>query len=889
MATVFNPVFDQTQWGAKAHFHNFGSAEIHLKKKIKISEEKENAPDPIETSLGFSLPTALQGRLKKEGRPLRIEILECSGGEGHKKSADAVQNAVKNHFDKMGIQVEFKRKDVGSHMAPDPLGKMTFGKYKMIDLHNTLARHGKIGLIRLLMKIGKLIHKIYFPFNVQYFNRRYESKAQKLASPDLIISAVPMVNGPLLLSVKEKNIPVMVVTTDPDNELFSVNWPTDKDLSPHRYCIPYNALEIAEKVNSAVDISKIRGIGYPVRAEFLKTYSKDELEKLRLELNIEPNVKHIGVMMGGLGGVVTLNYFKKLAEGINENKLIYDDSHFSFFCGTNHDMESTLEQKAISARFKVVEGIKGEAKKMLHPSGVSISIVGYTKNVHKYMAVSQCWVTKPGSASFFECLGMGVPMLIDNTGEPLPWEDLNIEIQDTYNFGEKVTDFQLFIDQLNTILEPEKNKVYHEAMVEYRADRPVQNNFGENIVKITYELLKEAEEVKLDKQVKAEQLKLLVTEKQKAQTDKNEVSIVEWIKGVGRQIAVVAKMIYEIAVAIIFLPLIFIDWGIKWLIKAIVDLTYFSGFGMNQSMKAKRRKELIKGIRKNEQGEKYFSPHKAKPIEGSTVPFYSSVSKLPIDALEIKSTAKERTGNAIIFVLGKEYQGLNPRNFDHLLDDGADVILFNPSRNTAQVMASDLKTLIAELQKRNPEQKILLHGYSIGAHVATSVACDLAMHADPRKQVSLPVIVDRGYGDGYSIAKKTTVISKIPYAKKYINKYYNNGTLEKIQNHKHKMLFLSPTEGDDQIMHMYEGKKIINFTKNLHINHKNADDRFIELKNADHWTQWTYDVHNKVKEFLKDQNIIRRDYKKFDEKDTGGFPAKTTVPWFRRHLLPLFV
>ena len=63
----------------------------------------------------------------------------------------------------------------------------------------------------------------------------------------------------------------------------------------------------------------------------------------------------------------------------------------------------------------------------------------------------------------------------------------------------------------------------------------------------------------------------------------------------------------------------------------------------------------------------------------------------------------------------------------------------------------------------------------------------------------------------------------------------------------------------------------------------------IELQNADHWTPWTYQVHNKIKKFLSDQEIIRKDYKKFDENNTGGFPKKTRVPWARRHILPFFV
>src|SRR5690606_18123951 len=118
------------------------------------------------------------------------------------------------------------------------------------------------------------------------FNRHYDRKAEKGSAPDLVISAVPFVNGPLLTSLKESDIPLMVVTTDADNALFSHNWPAQKtegEFAPYRYCIPYNTYEIAQKVNAAVDPEKIRGIGYPVRPEFRVEYTAEDVQKFRKE------------------------------------------------------------------------------------------------------------------------------------------------------------------------------------------------------------------------------------------------------------------------------------------------------------------------------------------------------------------------------------------------------------------------------------------------------------------------------------------------------------------------------------------------------------------------------------------------------------------------------
>lgn len=826
---------------------------------------------------GFSLPETLKARLEKEVRPLRIEILDCSGREGHKKSAEAVQNAIKDNLAINGTKIEFSRKDIGTHMSPDPLTKMTFGKYTMIDFYNTLLRHGKTKMIRAMSKAGELVHPFYLNSNVDYFNCRYDSKAAKDKKPDLIISAVPMINGPLLSSLEGRNIPLLVVTTDGGSRLFSLNWPENQEHVLYKYCIPYNSLEIAKKIANAVKPSNVRGIGYPVRKEFLKAYSTDEKTGFRNELSVPLGKKVVGLMMGGNGGVALEDYFKEVLIGIKASTLKYNNLHVSFICGSNHALELNLIRKALNFGFKLKDE-NGEATILEHSSGVSFSIVGFTKNVHKYMALAGCFVTKAGSSSFNECLSMAVPMLLDKSLGCLPWEELNLELAETCHFGQPVKKMGYFISQLNSILEFKANKGYFDAMNEYRKDRPEQCIFGKKIVQLSCELLKEAEEERLKRRISKKEALVQATGDALDKIYKRE-GVFETLKSISVAIAEIAKKIYDVAIACLMLPITATIRGVKRLIKGTVDFFYFTGFVLGEETKTRRRKELICGFRKKEGGETIQSSHKAKPIEGSDSPLYSSVSKLPIDALYIKSGAKKRTGNTILYVLGKEYQAFHPRNYDHLLDDGADVVLFNPSQHTAKAMASDLKSIVSELKKRNPEQEILLHGYCIGAHVAVSVAIDFAEKAN----LMLPVVVDRGFGDGFKIAKRICSLAKIPYVKKYIKKYYNNSTEERINQHKGAMLFLSLKN----CVYKFKDKTIKDYTKVLYKNHQQEHDKFIELENADHWTQWTFGIHNEVKKFLKDRGIIRKDYKEFNEQDSGGFLKETSVPWYRKPLIPL--
>lgn len=61
--------------------------------------------------------------------------------------------------------------------------------------------------------------------------------------------------------------------------------------------------------------------------------------------------------------------------------------------------------------------------------------------------------------------------------------------------------------------------------------------------------------------------------------------------------------------------------------------------------------------------------------------------------------------------------------------------------------------------------------------------------------------------------------------------HYNNKTIKKIAKHTGAMLFLSPKDGDDPMLHhKLKGKKVRNHTKELCDNHKDGISFLIELK-----------------------------------------------------------
>jgi UDP-N-acetylglucosamine:LPS N-acetylglucosamine transferase len=953
-----------------SHFSSFGSSpfvtETESEKSILIS----SAPSALSASMG-QLPSALVDRLHVEGRRLKIEILECKGGSGHEMSAEAVKRAVESHFGKENVEIS--KYDVGSHLAPDPFSMLTFGRLSMIQFHNYLARNGHTKLISVLSKVGRVASALQSPFTERHFTDRYKKNR-----PDLVISAIPMINGTVLKGTSKLDIPLMVVCTDGDNSMFGVNWHKTSDNAPYRYGIPYNSFEIAQKVSKNIDQSKVRGIGYPLRSGYTTKYTPEQRLEFRKKHLVSPGEKFVGIMMGGLGGQVTKQYFQRVLKGIDKGELTEKNTRFSFFCGNNNEMKNSLiarlgrsgwsldvgakqgiaffeaqkqrmeevvslieKMETLLGEERPLEAVRDEVKEKLeeclmhqlpagvdfetdpelssfqkinavykdlcekdpkgesfkfalalfkkrtnsssekfgnyaddlriyrHASGASITLLGFTRDDHEYVAFSDLWVTKTGSSTFNQCLFTQTPMLLDGTSRPLDWEALNFELADTYSFGETLSKFKSLFTQLNDMLKPENSARYRKAEEEYLQKRSEQTCFSKKIVDLTYELLEEAEDVKVNKQEKAAEESKVKTEALEAW---KKLTPLEKIGKIFLQIfqvvVAVAMLICRIALAILTAP-------VRWAGKKLVNYAFFSGFNSSESTRIKRRKALIR-----DKG--------AEPIEGESSPLASPVSNRPIDAIRIPSTSTNPTGNTIVYVLGKHYQDFHPNNYEHLLEDGADVVLFNPSKKSTEAMAADLKEVLKELRRRNPEEKLLLHGYCIGAHVAAAAAADIAAgNVEGMAKESIPAIIDRGFSDATELAQHVSSLGKLSFVRKYLNRYYN-AKAAGLEDHQAPMLFVTPLQGDDQLNHRVKR----NFTLEIMSSHKKGMNQFVQLKNGDHWSSWSVDVQNKVKEFLKKQEIIDMNYRQVTVDDFGGvkkYTQKLSVPWARRKIIPLFV
>ncbi len=352
-------------------------------------------------------------------KEVRVAIIasKCGGSE---VAAHVIRSAVKKRFPEAVARLVFI-----DDLWP---GRVIFG----IDWYLSLARLECYRLIRSLIHLEKRIFGLMEKrFKVGLSRKLFEESKE----PHLIISTIPFVNPTLFVLAKQNNIPVFVLATDMDSELYSYEWPEGADLPPHRFGVFCDHVQVLSQLNGAVDRSKIVYTGGFVREEFTKAYSDEEKKAFCQELALPQDREIISLMMGSLGGKQLGDYVKRILDGVDRREF-FGEPHFVILCAKSTPLKRKIE-RLVQRRGYVVK----ENGTFQRPFGkVSFSIVGYTDQIYKYFALSKGLVTKPGGGSINEALAQNLPIIIDNVHGQLPWEQLTSRVLSEHGLGVVIED-----------------------------------------------------------------------------------------------------------------------------------------------------------------------------------------------------------------------------------------------------------------------------------------------------------------------------------------------------------------------------------------------------------------------------------------------------------------
>jgi processive 1,2-diacylglycerol beta-glucosyltransferase len=136
--------------------------------------------------------------------------------------------------------------------------------------------------------------------------------------------------------------------------------------------------------------------GIPIDPLFCAVENRAEL---RQQAGFDPNRPLFLISGGALGVSPAAGVLDSLAR-------LKQPAQAIVVCGKNTDMQSNMEEKA-----RAVEAAN---------PGLSIRVLGYTNEMHRWMQMADLFIGKPGGLTTAECLASGLPMVIVS---PIPGQE----------------------------------------------------------------------------------------------------------------------------------------------------------------------------------------------------------------------------------------------------------------------------------------------------------------------------------------------------------------------------------------------------------------------------------------------------------------------------------
>lgn len=249
----------------------------------------------------------------------------------------------------------------------------------------------------------------------------------------------------------------------------------------------------------------------------------------------------------------------------------------------------------------------------------------------------------------------------------------------------------------------------------------------------------------------------------------------------------------------------------------------------------------------------------------------SSGQSLQVRYISSKSTNK--TNNVLVICLNTTYEDHNPRHWEVFLENGADIVLWNPSKTLPTQYEHDLKSVLDTLKKRNPSQIIGLKAYCASTEPAIAAASQMPS--------PIHIICDRGFGDVLSLARSNTIFSKWSLIEHTLTKYFSCNAVEKIKQIAGRVLFFIPQNGADQVMQW----GVSNLTEELAHEMSTTQEKEIVYIPGDHWSKWGKTAYVHALEFLTDIGITSSkniDKNKHPDPEAPGTFKSRVIPFLTK-------
>ena len=359
----------------------------------------------------------------------KVHILFHDAGGGHRNAAVALQTVLAQQHRPWQVElVQFQ--ELTDRL--DVLRRLT--GIRIQEQYNVILQNGwtlgATALLRVLQATIRIFHKPLVRLLEEFWRKN---------PADLLVSVIPHFNREIYESWNSTcpGRPFVTIITDL------------ADFPPHFWIEPIQDQYIIAGTQRAVEQAKAIGhddahifatSGMILRPDFYVPDNSDPLA-LRAELGLQPNLPTAIVLFGGHGSKVMFDITESLdAAGLPVQLIL--------ICGRN---------EALAAKLR--------ARKWRMP----VNVIGFTKEIHKWMRAADFLIGKPGPGSIAEAMVRKLPVLIECNSWTLPQERYNAEWVLEKRVGIVLKSFKEVAEGVRQMLEPA-------TLAEFRKNVAAQNN-----------------------------------------------------------------------------------------------------------------------------------------------------------------------------------------------------------------------------------------------------------------------------------------------------------------------------------------------------------------------------------------------------------------------------
>jgi 1,2-diacylglycerol 3-beta-galactosyltransferase len=350
-------------------------------------------------------------------------------GGGHRNAAIALETICAQQGRDWKIElIQFQ--ELTDHL--DVLRKLT--GIRIQEQYNVILENGwTLGATQLL-RILQLTIRVFHGPMIKLLAKTWRQKPA-----DMLISVIPHFNREIYESWAATNPgrPFLTLITDL------------ADFPPRFWIEPIKEQYVIAGIEKAVEQARAMGhdqahifatSGMILRPDFYQPDDSDPLE-LRRGMGLLPDLPTAMVLFGGHGSKVMYEITERLDAARLQLQLI-------LMCGKNEEL-----------------GNKFRGRKWRMP----VHVMGFTKEVAKFMRAADFLIGKPGPGSIAESMVKGLPVLVECNAWTLPQERYNTEWVKEKRVGIVLDNFKQVVEGVRQMLDPV-------TLAEFRKNVAAQNN-----------------------------------------------------------------------------------------------------------------------------------------------------------------------------------------------------------------------------------------------------------------------------------------------------------------------------------------------------------------------------------------------------------------------------